>query len=241
MTLAIGHRGVAQVCPENTMASFAEALKTGVDMIETDIQRTRDGHLVILHDDRVDRTSNGQGALRSKTLEELKALDFGSWFDPRFAGELIPTLTEVLDLVRSKAQLNIELKTATPLDPGVEKQLVDELRAARMLDDCIISCFDHYALRAVRTEEPSLRTGVLYTARTGLEVEMARWAEAQALHPFYFFVTPDLIAEAHARQILVNAWTVDSPDAARMLMAIGVDGIISNSPDVLKVVKAAKH
>lgn len=239
MTLAIGHRGVAQVRPENTMASFEEALKTGVDMIETDIQRTSDGHLVILHDDRVDRTSNGHGPLRAKTLAELKALDFGGWFDPRFARERIPTLAELLDLVRGKAQLNLELKTASPLDPGVEKQLIDELRAAHMLDDCIISCFDHYALRTVRAEEPKVQTGVLYTARTGLEVDMARWAEAQALHPFFFFVTPDLVSAAHAQQIRVNAWTVDSTDVAQMLMAVGVDGIISNSPDVLKLVKGA--
>lgn len=241
MTRAIGHRGVAHRCPENTMASFAEALKLGIDMIELDVQRTLDGHLVILHDDAVNRTSNGKGPVRAQNLHDLKALDFGSWFDPRFAGERIPTLAEVIDLVRGKAELNIELKTTSALDPGVERQLVAELKAADFLADSLISCFDHYALRAVRAEETSVRLGALYANATGLAVDMARWAQAGALHPYFPFVTPRLVEEAHAANIQVNVWTVDSPDLARRLMSWGVDGIISNSASVLELIKESRR
>lgn len=241
MTLAIGHRGVAHRCPENTMASYAEALKLGVDMIELDVQRTLDGHLVIIHDDVVNRTSNGKGPVRAQDLAELKSLDFGSWFDPRFAGERIPTLAEVIDLVRGKAQLNIELKTTSAFDPGVERQLVTELKAAGFLDESLISCFDHYALRTVRAEDPAVRLGALYGNATGLAVDMARWAQAGALHPYFPFVTPQLVQDAHAANIQVNVWTVDSPDLARRLMSFGVDGIISNSAAVLELVKDSRR
>ena len=240
MTLAIAHRGVPRRFPENTLASFAEALRLGADMIELDVQRTQDGHIVVIHDEVVDRTSNGHGPVRSQTLAELKSLDFGGWYDPRFAGERLPSLAEVIDLVRGKAQLNVELKTTSTFDPGFEAQLVKELKAAAFLDDCILSCFDHYALRAVRQEDPGVRLGALYANGTGIAVDMARWADAQALHPFFPFVTPELVQTAHAAGVQVNVWTVDQPVLAQMMLAYGVDGIITNSPDILQQVKAAQ-
>lgn len=243
MALAIAHRGVPKRFPENTMVSFAEALRLGADMIELDVQRTQDGHLVIIHDDVMDRTSNGNGPVRAQTLAQLKSLDFGGWYDPRFAGERIPTLAELVDLVRGKAQLNVELKSTSALDPGFEAQVLAELKAADFLDDCILSCFDFDALQTLRRENPTVRLGALYDHRLGRAGDVARWADEQtlqALHPHFAFASPMLVRAAHARGMQVNVWTVDKPILTRVLLAVGVDGIITNSPEILQLVKSSQ-
>lgn len=231
--LGIAHRGVAAVAPENTLASFEEALRLGAPMIELDVHRMAGGQLVVVHDDTIDRTTNGKGKVREMTLDQIRAYDAGSWFAPRFAGQRVPTLAEVIDLVRGRAGLNVELKTSSRTDPGVEGELIDLLKEEDFLDQVIISSFDYDALRVVKDLEPAVRTGVLCVAGTGSAIQLARRIGADALHPYFVFATPWLVARAHRHGLRVNAWTVDNPVAAAFLIKSGADGIISNTPKVL--------
>lgn len=236
--LPVGHRGIPALAPENTLAAFREALTAGAEMIELDIQRTRDGELVVIHDTSIDRTTDGKGRIRELTLAEIRSHDAGSWFSPAFAGEKVPTLAEVIDLERGRAVLNIELKSSFLIEPGFEEALLDCLRRENFLDQVIISSFDHFSLRLVKELNPKVRTGALYMALTGIAVDMARWARSDALHPYYLFVTPDLVREAHQAGLKVYTWTVDSPEAAKYLLKAGVDGIMSNRAEILEILRA---
>lgn len=233
--LPVGHRGIPALAPENTLAAFREALKAEAEMIELDVQRARDGEFVVIHDTSIDRTTDGKGRIRELTLAQIRSYDAGSWYSPAFAGEKVPTLAEVIDLVRGQAALNIELKSSFLIEPGFEEALLDFLGRKDFLDQVIISSFDHFSLRLIKGLNPTVKTGALYMALTGMAVEMARWSLADALHPYYMFVTPDLVREAHAAGLKVYTWTVDSPEAAKYLIKAGVDGIMSNRAEILEL------
>ena len=162
--LVVGHRGSSGTAPENTIASFRQAIDAGADMIELDIRMTKDYHFVVIHDRTVDRTTTGHGAVSAKTLQEIRLLDAGGWFSPRFRGEQIPTLREVMDLLPEHVGLNIEVKTDGDPRPGraLEESLVLILREGRMNGPCLVSSFDHPHLRRLHRLDPDLRLGALY-------------------------------------------------------------------------------
>lgn len=226
--LVIAHRGASGSAPENTMAAFEKAIAFGSDMIELDVQRSKDGHIVVIHDHTLKRTTNGTGEVRQHTLEELQQLDAGSWFGEEFAGERIPTLTQVLDLVRGKCALNIEIKNLPYPDPEVEAELVKLLHESGFpLEEVIISSFDHRALVRIEEIEPKLRTAALFShypaSLAGIDTKI--------LHPSWQLIRPEFMEWATGR--MVNVWTVDKPERWDLLLAAGVDGIITNHPEQL--------
>lgn len=233
MTLRIGHRGAAGTHPENTMVSFRRALELGVDGIEFDVQRTRDGHLVVIHDGMVDRTTNGSGLVMSFTLEELKALDAGSLKGAQFAGEPIPTLQELIRSTPRELFLFLELKAGSIHYPGIEEELVQQLHQEGALGRVQVSSFDHHALKRVGELDPAIPLGVLYSERLLDPVGMAKAIGAEALHPAWEWITPDFVAAAHEAGLKVNTWTVNHPFAIERLRQFGVDGIMSDYPDRL--------
>lgn len=232
--LKIAHRGVPLLAPENTMAAFRLAVQLGADGIECDIQRTKDGHLVVIHDDSVDRTTAGAGKVRDMTLAELSRLDAGIKYSPQFAGEAVPSLDDLLSWASARMIIDIEIKGGSTIYPGIEEQLLEMLRRHRAFDRVLISSFDHHALREMRRAQPRLRTGMLYCGQPVDPFSMARWCSATAIHPEHDFLTPELIRAAHAGGFAVWAWTVDDVETAAKLCDWGVDAIISNHPDVLK-------
>jgi glycerophosphoryl diester phosphodiesterase len=234
--LVIGHRGAMGYRPENTLPSFEHALALGADCVEFDVHLTRDGAAVVIHDDTVDRTTNGRGQVRDHTLAELKRLDAGSWFGPDYAGARIPTLDEVLDWARRGGMaVDIEIKYAPHDYSGIEDIVVDAVHYADMVDQTIVTSFDHGAVKRVGELDANLLLGVLYSVRPAdAGVGLARLVGAQVLLPHVTFARADDVHAAHAVGLSVAPWTTSDPERIRALIAAGVDAICTNHPDVAR-------
>lgn len=233
MTLRIGHRGAAGSAPENTLAAFRRAVELGVDGVEFDVHPTADGHLVVIHDPTLDRTTSGSGLVCRTPLNVVRSLDAGSWYRPQWAGERVPTLAEVVAAVPEPCRLFVELKAGSVRYPGVEERLVAELRRLGALPRAHVLSFDHHALRRIRALAPDLPTGMLYMGHPIDPVAMARGCGATALHPAWHYLTPEAVALAHASGLAVYAWTVNEPDEIALVRGCGVDGIVSDFPERL--------
>ncbi|HEY8418452.1 MAG TPA: glycerophosphodiester phosphodiesterase [Limnochordales bacterium] len=231
MPYVIGHRGAAAVAPENTMASFALALQAGADGLELDFQLTKDGQLVVIHDQTLKRTTGADGMVKDRTLAELKQLDAGSWFAPRFAGERIPTLEEVLDLARGRAFVNAEIKNLPYRYPGIEERLLVAVRRTGFpLDQLIVSSFDHESLLRVQALEPRVAIAALF----GHYPVALGDLPGTVLHPHWGVADGAFMAKARAAGRTVNVWTANDPDAWEHLVRVGVDGIITDDPARLR-------
>lgn len=236
--LRIGHRGAAGRAPENTLASFRMARELGCDAVELDVHRSADGHLVVIHDPWLDRTTAGRGLVRDLTLAQIQQWDAGSWYAPPFAGEQVPTLAAVL-AATEPMRLFIELKAGSIHYPGIEEDLLRLIAAAR--GRVQVSSFDHQALRRLRDLSADLPLGMLYEGNPLDPVAMARQIGATAIHPYWAFVTPQLVAAAHAAGLECHVWTVNRPEFVAMMIACGVDGIISDTPEILPARAAPPH
>jgi glycerophosphoryl diester phosphodiesterase len=244
----IAHRGASGFAPENTLAAFRKAVELGAGFIETDLQLSRDARLLALHDDTVDRTTNGRGAVSAKTLEELRRLDAGSWFRrpghkdavPEFAGERIPTIQEVLAFGREHdIGLHLEVKATGP--SGAEHAIVGALHAANEIPRSVVLSFEPTTLRRVRELDPLVVTGFLYNERLPAASATAVNVGARQLLPRVDRVTPELVRDAHAHDLKLVTWTVNEPDRMKELILAGVDGIITDYPDrLLAVLRTAR-
>jgi glycerophosphoryl diester phosphodiesterase len=239
----IGHRGASGVAPENTLAAFRSAVALGAQYIETDLQLSRDAHLVAIHDDTLQRTTNGRGPVSARTLEELKRLDAGSWFrrgpcGERFAGERIPSVEEVLAFGREH-HVGLFLEMKTPEASGAEHALVGAVRAAGAIDYVRVISFDQGVLARVRALEPRLMLGYLFSKSLPDPVAHAVSAGAKILLPRVDRVTAKLVAAAKRNGLQVVTWTVNDPRKMRTLIALGLDGIITNYPERLAAVLRA--
>ena len=221
-------------CPENTFASFERGLELGADWIELDVHLSRDGAVIVIHDETLDRTTNGHGSIKDHTLAELRALDAGG-------GEQIPALDEVLSWANANGvTLDIEIKNAPIYYAGIEDKVVQLLEAHQMLDQVVVISFDHHAVARVKALAPEVMTGVLYAARPIDCVALARQASADAVLPHHAYVVAEDVAQAHAAGLYVAPWTADDTTTATELIAKGVDAIATNYPDrVARLVKAA--
>ena len=227
------HRGASAYAPENTGAAFRKALDMKADGIELDVHLSKDGHVVVIHDEKVDRTSNGKGLIRDLKLDELKSLDFGAWFSSEFAGEPIMTLDEVLSLLDGwDGILNIELKSAYVLYDNIEQKVIDLLRQHKRIEKCIISSFNHYSLLEIKKLEPALKIGLLYSAGLVDPWKYAKMVGAEAIHPFFSSAQAPVVKGCNDNGIIINPWTIDQPEIIKALTQFGVDGIITNVPDV---------
>ena len=232
-TLVVGHRGAMGYAPENTLASFELALEQGADVVELDVHLSRDGEVVVIHDEQLERTTDGRGLVGEHSLAELRRLDAGAWFDPRFAGQRLPTLDEVRAWAAGRTPLAIEIKNGPIFYDGIEAKIVALLERHAMREQALVIAFDHHALRRVRALDDSVLTGVLYSCRPIDPLALARAVGAQVLEPHWSFVTPEDVATAHAAGLRVSTWATSEPAALRRLLAAGVDGLATNHPDVL--------
>jgi len=226
------HRGASGYAPENTMAAFMKAVELGSHGIECDVQMTKDGHLVICHDETVDRTTDGKGFIKDYTLEDLRILDAGSWFGKEFKGQKIPLLSELLELIKKTGlSLNIEIKSGIVLYPGIEEKVLSEIRAFGLEDNVIISSFNHYSVNTVKKLSPSVKAGILYMEGLYEPWNYMKTVGCECAHPFYMALHPDIAAEIKARGFEINVFTVNDPEHAVKLDRMGVDIIITNYPD----------
>lgn len=229
------HRGVPDLVPENTLPSFAAAWEQGAEMIEIDIQRTSDHHLVVIHDPTVDRTTEGRGMVKDLTLAQLERLNASAGFkDHSYPPTRIPTLVEVMEWARGKVWLNLEIKNAPFLYPGLEQQVAQMVMDYHMEDQVLLSSFDHLRLAEVTRDFPLLMTGLLYYSRPLNPAEEARAAGAIASHPHLHFASRELIASLQKENIRTVVWTVDEEKEMELLITWQVDVIITNHPAVLQ-------
>lgn len=221
----IAHRGYSKVAPENTLAAFKAAIDAEADVLELDVHRTTDGQLVVLHDEKVDRTTNGKGEVENMTLEQVKQLDAGAWFGPAFAGERVPTLDEVLAIAKGRANVMIELKgRKAPLIPPLVAQAIARFGMAQ---DVIVSSFYYGPLEAMRVLTPMLSIGALVLPTHG-PAKRARALQASTAQAYYKAVAPNDVRAAHDSGLQVHVWTVNAPDDMARMAQAGVDGIITD-------------
>jgi len=235
-TLSIAHRGASAAAPSNTLAAFEAALQQGADGIEFDVRLCADGVPVVIHDATVDATTDGSGAVSAMTLSELKDLDAGSWFDPAFAGERIPALTEVLEALGGRMLLNVELKGGALLDDRLERAVAKAIEHYGLAEQVLLSSFNPLTLRHLQRHAPHLSTGLLTASSAWLKGVLGRALASQglaALHPHHTLVDEDYVRWARQHGYRVHVWTVDEASEMRRLIRAGVDGIITNVPDVL--------
>lgn len=236
--LIIGHRGAPKMAPENTLASFRTAMGLGVDGLETDVQKTSDGHLVLCHDETLDRTTNGRGLIKDYSLAELKKLSAGAWFAKEYEDEKIPTLRELLDLVHDRDLLiNIEIKSGVVLYPDIEKDTIAMIHEYGIEHKVILSSFNHYSLVTCKEIDSSIKTGILYMAGLYEPWEYAKKIGADALHPFFYNIKPEIMEGIRKNKIMVNPFTVNSESEMKYMISMGVDGIITDYPDRLIKIK----
>jgi glycerophosphoryl diester phosphodiesterase len=230
--LLIAHRGASGHAPENTLAAFRRAVSLGATFIETDLQLSRDTRLVAIHDDTVDRTTNGHGKVHDLTLNELRRLDAGSWFGSEFSGERIPTLEDILDFSKKHdVVFYLELKPTGSW--GGEHALIGALRSSGEIARTIVISFDSAVLEALRKIEPTLMTGLLFDGQMENPIQRAVEVGARQLAVRGDLVTPTLLAEARKQDLQVVCWTVNQPAHMRLLIEAGVAGIMSDYPDRL--------
>lgn len=223
-TLKIGHRGANGFEPENTLISFEKAIAMGADGIELDVHLSLDGHLVVIHDETIGRTTNGKGVVNQLTLAELKSFRINGKFE-------ISTLEEVLDLVNQRCFVNIELKNQDTAERVV--QLIDYhiLNKNWNHSHFIVSSFDWNALQQVRFLNDDLRIGILTETDLNLAISFARFMKAYALHPDFQLLTNEYTTKIQEKGILVFPWTVNEIDDVQKMKNFGVDGIITDFLD----------
>ncbi|MFZ4454081.1 glycerophosphodiester phosphodiesterase [Salibacterium aidingense] len=235
MAQCIAHRGWSGQAPENTLAAFERAWSSPiVDGIELDVHLSRDKVPIVIHDQTVDRTTNGHGLVKSYTVNELKELDAGSWYKSSFAGETIPTLEEVLREMDGSTSLTIELKQRRNIYPGLEEKVSHLLRKYDMAEKTLVGSFDHVAVQKIKQMDPALHTGLIVMSSPLLVLEQMLTADADHLMIYHEMLTQELVERIHNQGGRVNAWTVDKTAAVQRLYELSPELLItSNHPDIV--------
>ena len=233
-TRVLGHRGASFYAPENTLPAFELALEQGADGVELDVHLSKDGELIVMHDERVDRTTNAKGFIRDYTLEELKSFD-ASYGRESFAGVQIPTLGEVYALFKDTGKLiNVEIKTDILDYPGICEKLLKLEDEAGMNGSIIYSSFNHYTIKEMKALRPEAKVGLLYMCGWVAPWDYAKSLGAECLHPHFITMarTPDMAKECKRLGIETNVWTVDESTWMERLLKLGVTSLITDKPDL---------
>lgn len=232
-TFIWGHRGASAYAPENTMEAFHLAHNMGADGIELDVHPTKDGHLVVAHDETVDRCSDGSGLIVEKTLLELLKLDFSNGMD-NYSNIHIPTLEQVLEFIKTSGiTVNIEIKSDNIFYEGIEEKALNLVSSMGLQDKVIYSSFNHYSIKLIKMLDQSAKTGVLYSESMIDPHIYAQYLKAEAIHPYFrTLMVPGTIERCKKSGIKIHTWTVNKPDQMSWMFSEGVDAIITNYPDV---------
>lgn len=227
--LKIAHRGYSEIYPENTIPAFLKAVEHGADMIEFDVHLSKDGHAVVIHDNDVDRTSNGTGVVKDMTLSELKELDFNFRKISELRFTAIPTLDEVIDAVPGHVLLNIELKNCPYKYEGIEETVIAILKRKNSFARAIVSSFDHFALEKVKKNAPELKTGMLYEGGWIFFQEEVQCLNVYSIHPAIDTLDIDQLCWARANGYLVFPWVAKTVKEIIFLKQKNIaDGVMVN-------------
>lgn len=231
--IIVAHRGWSGLAPENTMAAFRlAAADPRISWIELDVQLSKDGVPVVIHDYKLRRTTNTSGFVKDYTMEQLSRLDNGSWFSPQFHNERIPTLEQVLQELHGRIKLNIELKTKDQLYPGLEQAVIKLVQAYSLEDDIVITSFDTGALKTTKRLAPSIRTGLI-TSNVPITIkDQLRMLETDLLSVDYRIADPQFVRNMIESGYDVMVWTVNEPKSMERLVTVNPTiWICSNYPD----------
>lgn len=239
----IAHRGFSGRYPENTLSAIRGAVDAGADLIEIDVQLTKDNRLVVMHDDSVDRTTNGKGKVKELTFDELRKLDAGVKFDAQFAGERIPTLEEALQTVKGKAVLNIELKDVE--QPGAQTLVVNEVLALLERENygkhVQVMSFDAGLMKELREKAPRVPMALLAISNPmNVKLKQATAMRMDGLNMYHKAMDRDEIAAIHRAGLHTHGYTVNKSSSMLKLLLAGADGIITNYPDVAAITMGAQ-
>lgn len=239
-TQITAHRGFSKVAPENTLPAFEAAMECGADYIELDIQLTADDQLVVIHDDKVDRTTNGKGNVSKYTYDQLTELSAGSWFSKsgEFDDVRIPLFRDVLELVGNDVMLNIEIKRSGDPKKTAEKA-VELIEEYGIVKSCYVTSFSYTALKKVKQLNPKIKTAFIANLATATSYAQLPYIDAVSMN--YIFVNQSVVNSAHHHGKRIFVWTVDRQSEVKKMMALGVDNIITDRPDkALEVVNSRK-
>jgi glycerophosphoryl diester phosphodiesterase len=237
--MVIAHRGASSYAPENTLAAFDLALQMGVRHIELDVALTSDSHTVVIHDDKVDRTTNGCGLVTSHTLAALRQLDAGSWFGAQFEGERIPIFDEVLARYNGRVHIHTEIKGKSP---SLSQRTADLIRKHGMERQVTVTSFQSVRLEEMRAYAPELPMGWLVREINDSIIAQAHAIGATQLCPRADTVTPELVHRLHAEGFVARAWGVTTEALMQHVVQAGVDGMTVNFPDkLIAYLKAHNH
>ncbi|SDU60058.1 glycerophosphodiester phosphodiesterase [Jiangella alkaliphila] len=230
----VAHRGYSSVAPENTLAAVESALRTGADYVEVDVASSADGVPIILHDNTLDRTTDGTGALPTVTSDYIDGLDAGSWFSTAFTGQPVPTLLDVLELMKGRAPVLL-LEVKGPETYAELELIVGQLREEGLIEQTLLQSFDVQVLRDVRAIEPELRLGLLRSSLDADPVAISQELGVVAYNPAWTALQTrtDVVEDLHAAEIAVMPYTIDDPAQWAILRDLGVDGVITNKPGEL--------
>jgi glycerophosphoryl diester phosphodiesterase len=232
--LNIAHRGASGHAPENTMAAFRLAVEQSADWIELDVHQTADGNVVVLHDFTMRRTAGDRRTVKALSLEQIRKLDAGSWWDQCFRGQRIPTLDEVLEFARDRISVQIELKRGSPFYPGIEQRLLEAVHRSGAGNRVAISSFDLPALRMLRRIDRKITLGLLTRKTKPREIlAEAESLGARSIHISTHRLSTSILTEAHAVGLPVYIYTVNRPSLMARYLSMGVDGLFTNYPDRL--------
>lgn len=237
------HRGASGYAPENTLDAFQKAVEMGADGIELDVQMTKDGELVVIHDETIERVSDGKGWVKDYTYNELKQFNFNKTHS-EYEKEEIPTLEQVYLLIKpTNLMINVEIKTGIVFYPEIEERVLELTDRLGMKDRVIYSSFNHYTVRKIKELDPEAKTGMLYEDGIVDAVDYAADVlHADALHPADFNVWyPGFLERCRERKRLLHVWTVNEEKDMRQLCEAGVDALITNYPDVAKRIRDEYH
>ena len=231
------HRGFSGRYPENTMLAFCKAIEAGVDGIELDVQLTKDGHVVIIHDETVDRTTNGTGAVDSYLLEDLRKLDASYIYTGHMDFNPIPTLREYFELVKDTQVItNIELKTSLNQYPGIEGKVLELIRAYKLEERVIISSFNHYSIMRMKEMAPELVYGFLSDTWILNPGSYTKTYDVACYHPSVEMTTWGVVEDLKNNGRVINVWTVNEEEQIRDLYEKDVDCVIGNFPDITALI-----
>jgi len=231
----IAHRGYRRKYPENTLAAFQAAVAAGAEMIELDVMFSRDRKPVVIHDPTLERTTNGHGAVSDYTMEELKNLDAGSWFDAKFADQRLPEPFEVLDLVNNRTGVNIEIKANAyehhhPPD-AIERQIVELVKDKKMQDSVLVSSFEIDILVQIASmDDPPAIALISKTPASKRIVDICSHLKMYSWHPNQLIVTPHQVNRMHAAGLKVFAYNVNTYEEYAKMIDMKVDGVITDDP-----------
>jgi glycerophosphoryl diester phosphodiesterase len=231
----IAHRGASGYAPENTFAAFDKAIEMNVDYIELDTQMTKDHELVVIHDSRVDRTTDGTGYVKDFTLKEIKSLDAGSWFDEEFEDQRIPTLIEVIENYGTKVGLLIEIKNPL-LYPGIEKKFSDMMKSYLIPEnnlDIKVQSFNLKTIEKIKKYLPTIQAGHIVNRLLSYRDLLTITKSSDFINLYKYYISGHIVLQAHQLGLKIYAWTVNDLKNLQYLLDLGIDGAIVDYPEII--------